>query len=245
MGRNCTRKKPGVRVVRQQRMTPGRDVDFVGVAEALLHERDPLTVRRPRRAFAEMRQLLDVRREILFGAARFSFPGEPTSSTASASVKEAMSACGGLQRILRVVSSRRLRVSTRVLRSGTRCTVMRRASTVLGLSCLSPPAPPRKRRRQRLRPHLPLAELSRSLQELAAQGQSERRADLRDRLSAAGRGRLRAASVEPQLERSSGSGVIVDPDGYIVTNTHVVENATRIEVELPPDPGRGAADDRF
>jgi serine protease Do len=43
----------------------------------------------------------------------------------------------------------------------------------------------------------------------------------------------RAASGEPQLERSSGSGVIVDPDGYIVTNAHVVENATRTEVELP------------
>jgi serine protease Do len=43
----------------------------------------------------------------------------------------------------------------------------------------------------------------------------------------------RAATGEPQLERTSGSGVIVDPDGYIVTNAHVVENATRIEVELP------------
>ena len=38
---------------------------------------------------------------------------------------------------------------------------------------------------------------------------------------------------QPVLERSSGSGVIVDPDGYIVTNAHVVENATRLEVELP------------
>jgi serine protease Do len=38
---------------------------------------------------------------------------------------------------------------------------------------------------------------------------------------------------EPVLERSSGSGVIVDPDGYIVTNAHVIERATRIEVELP------------
>jgi serine protease Do len=50
----------------------------------------------------------------------------------------------------------------------------------------------------------------------------------------------RAASGEPQLERSSGSGVIVDGDGYIVTNAHVVENATRIEVELPLDAPSGA-----
>lgn len=48
-------------------------------------------------------------------------------------------------------------------------------------------------------------------------------------------------SGEPTLERSSGSGVIVDPDGYIVTNTHVVENATRIEVELPFEATGGAA----
>ena len=50
----------------------------------------------------------------------------------------------------------------------------------------------------------------------------------------------RAATGEPQLERSSGSGVIVDPDGYIVTNAHVVENATRIEVELPFEASGGA-----
>jgi serine protease Do len=41
------------------------------------------------------------------------------------------------------------------------------------------------------------------------------------------------STAEPVIERSSGSGVIVDPDGYIVTNAHVVENATRLEVELP------------
>src|SRR5438094_9005153 len=29
---------------------------------------------------------------------------------------------------------------------------------------------------------------------------------------------------------ATGSGVIVDPDGYIVTNAHVVRNAKRIEV---------------
>jgi serine protease Do len=42
-----------------------------------------------------------------------------------------------------------------------------------------------------------------------------------------------AASGEPALERTSGSGVIVDADGYILTNAHVVENATRLEVDLP------------
>jgi serine protease Do len=43
----------------------------------------------------------------------------------------------------------------------------------------------------------------------------------------------RAATGDPVLERTTGSGVIVDPEGYIVTNAHVVENATRLEVELP------------
>ena len=41
------------------------------------------------------------------------------------------------------------------------------------------------------------------------------------------------STPEPVVERSSGSGVILDPDGYIVTNAHVVENARRLEVELP------------
>src|SRR3954451_10921343 len=40
-----------------------------------------------------------------------------------------------------------------------------------------------------------------------------------------------AAAGEPSMERSSGAGVILDPDGYIVTNAHVVEYATRLEVE--------------
>lgn len=33
-------------------------------------------------------------------------------------------------------------------------------------------------------------------------------------------------------QRASGSGVIVDPSGYIVTNAHVVAGATRVEVSL-------------
>lgn len=37
-------------------------------------------------------------------------------------------------------------------------------------------------------------------------------------------------------QRASGSGVIVDPDGYIVTNAHVVRGASRIRVEIPTVP---------
>src|SRR5258705_8479370 len=35
----------------------------------------------------------------------------------------------------------------------------------------------------------------------------------------------------PQAERSLGSGVIVDKRGYILTNNHVVEPATKIQVQ--------------
>ncbi|MBW3469973.1 Do family serine endopeptidase [Arthrospiribacter ruber] len=36
----------------------------------------------------------------------------------------------------------------------------------------------------------------------------------------------------PREGRSSGSGVIISEDGYIVTNNHVVENSSRIEISL-------------
>jgi serine protease Do len=38
-------------------------------------------------------------------------------------------------------------------------------------------------------------------------------------------------------ERGGGSGVILDPEGYIVTNLHVIEGARRIEVVIPPPVG--------
>jgi serine protease Do len=34
-----------------------------------------------------------------------------------------------------------------------------------------------------------------------------------------------------------GSGIILDADGYILTNAHVVEGSHRIEVVVPPHPG--------
>jgi serine protease Do len=41
------------------------------------------------------------------------------------------------------------------------------------------------------------------------------------------------SSGRVKTERGSGSGVIVDPAGYIITNAHVVGNSTRIQVLLP------------
>lgn len=42
----------------------------------------------------------------------------------------------------------------------------------------------------------------------------------------------RRQQAQPRQAQASGSGVILTPDGYIVTNNHVVENADKIEVQL-------------
>jgi serine protease Do len=42
------------------------------------------------------------------------------------------------------------------------------------------------------------------------------------------------ASTVLGRQRSVGSGFVIDPDGYIMTNAHVVNNAQRIEVVVPP-----------
>ncbi len=44
-------------------------------------------------------------------------------------------------------------------------------------------------------------------------------------------------------ERSLGSGVIVDPKGYILTNRHVIEKADRIRVKLQDDPAGSVGHD--
>jgi serine protease Do len=85
-----------------------------------------------------------------------------------------------------------------------------------------------------------LADLSRSLQDLA-----ERVSPSVVQIFVTGYGvrddEDQSTRGEPILERTSGSGVIVDADGYIVTNAHVIENATRLEVELPFSATGGAA----
>src|SRR5574337_1038472 len=45
----------------------------------------------------------------------------------------------------------------------------------------------------------------------------------------------------PAAERSLGSGVIVDKKGYILTNNHVIEQATKIQVQLAGDPKKYTA----
>ncbi|WP_069659600.1 Do family serine endopeptidase [Arcticibacter eurypsychrophilus] len=45
-------------------------------------------------------------------------------------------------------------------------------------------------------------------------------------------GSPRGGNAERQPTMASGSGVIVSPDGYIITNNHVVEKASKIEVIL-------------
>jgi serine protease Do len=50
-------------------------------------------------------------------------------------------------------------------------------------------------------------------------------------------------SVVIGKQRSIGSGVIVDPEGYIVTNAHVVKGAEKIEVIVPPAPTAQNAQD--
>src|ERR1035441_6427257 len=53
-----------------------------------------------------------------------------------------------------------------------------------------------------------------------------------------GRGDSQSAGFVAEQE-ASGSGVIVDPDGYIITNAHVVRNARRIEVNILRSDERG------
>ena len=46
------------------------------------------------------------------------------------------------------------------------------------------------------------------------------------------RGFNRGGEPQKQERRAGGSGVIISPDGYIVTNNHVIEDATKLRVKL-------------
>ena len=47
-----------------------------------------------------------------------------------------------------------------------------------------------------------------------------------------GGGGMQQQPQQPQMEHAIGSGVIISPDGYIITNNHVVAGATKIRVTL-------------
>ena len=102
----------------------------------------------------------------------------------------------------------------------------------LAIGSLTPPAQATRFREPQSRAPAGLADLSRSLQDLAEKV-SPTVVQIFVTGYAAPDEDDQAATGEPTLERSSGSGVIVDADGYIVTNAHVVENAARLEVDLP------------
>ena len=72
------------------------------------------------------------------------------------------------------------------------------------------------------------------------EGLAQRRADPRQQLRRARGGRRRAsASVVVGRQQSIGSGFVIDPDGYIMTNAHVVNGARRVQIVLPADNADG------
>ena len=52
-------------------------------------------------------------------------------------------------------------------------------------------------------------------------------------------GRGGASGVVFGRQRSVGSGFVIDPDGYIMTNAHVVSGAQRVQIALPADNADG------
>jgi serine protease Do len=83
-----------------------------------------------------------------------------------------------------------------------------------------------------------LAEYSAALEDLAQTASPAVVQILVQRLAPVGKGDSQRTGFVSEQE-ATGSGVIVDPDGYIVTNAHVVQNAHRIEVKVLRSDERG------
>lgn len=107
-----------------------------------------------------------------------------------------------------------------------------------GMAAQAPPPPPSPRSTSASAGPPParsgsrLAELNADLQALAAKVTPSVVQVLVTTYGAAASGR----SAVLATERGSGSGVIVDASGYVVTNAHVVQGARRIEVVRSPRP---------
>jgi serine protease Do len=111
---------------------------------------------------------------------------------------------------------------------------MRFPSPVLALAAsLAVPATalPQQRSTTQAPPASPLARLSDDLQALVERVRPAVAQVLVSGYAPTAEGALLAR------QRGGGSGVVVDPDGYVITNLHVVEGARRVEVVLPPPGG--------
>jgi serine protease Do len=83
-----------------------------------------------------------------------------------------------------------------------------------------------------------LAEYSAALEDLAQFASPSVVQIVVQRLASVGKGDSQRIGFVSEQE-ATGSGVIVDADGYIVTNAHVVQNAHRIEVKILQSDERG------
>ena len=87
-------------------------------------------------------------------------------------------------------------------------------------------------------PSKPLADYSAAMENLAQSASPAVVQILVQTLAPLGNGDSQRAGFVSERE-ATGSGVIVDPDGYIVTNAHVVRNARRIDVNILRSDERG------